>query len=77
MDRGQPIPAHQIGADLLIQLIVLEQAIQLDQDGIGLIGQFGHAGTDVFGRIAVDEHTASLLLQRASLLILPPADPFR
>src|SRR6516162_10242372 len=71
MHGSEPIAAHKIGAHLLIQPIIIEQTIQLKQHWVDLLGQFGHAGKHIFGRITVDEHAASLLLRRASLLILP------
>ena len=67
MDRRPAIPPHEIRMHLLIQPIVIEQAIHLHQHRVGLVGSFRHAGKDVFGRIAVDEHQAALLLL-ASLL---------
>lgn len=54
--RSQPIALGQVDADLLEEVVVVEQAVELDQHRVGLISQFGHARKDVFGRIAVNEH---------------------
>jgi hypothetical protein len=38
MHRCEAVAVRQVGADLRLQLIVVKQAIQLDEDRIGLIG---------------------------------------
>jgi hypothetical protein len=53
---GAPRP---VAADLGGEQVVLQQAIELGEDGSGLVGQFGHAGDHVFGRGAVDEQVAA------------------
>jgi len=47
--------------DLLVESIVVEQAIELDKRRIALVGQFGHAGKHIFGGVAVDEHGGATL----------------
>lgn len=59
MHRCEPIATRQVSAHLLVQLVVLEQVVELDEHGVGLVGQFRHAGKDVFGWIAVDEHVVA------------------
>src|SRR5258707_6923313 len=58
MDGGQTVTPGQVGAYLLVEHVVVEQAVEVDQHRIGLVGQFRDAGKDIFRRIAVDEHGA-------------------
>jgi hypothetical protein len=37
-------------------VVVVEQAVQLDEHRVGLVGQLGHPREDIFGVVAVDEH---------------------
>jgi len=74
MDGRQPIALHQIAAHLLKQAIIIEQAIELAQHRVYPGGEFGHAGKDVFGRIAIHEHgeppQARVLLYSTSLMTI-------
>ncbi len=56
MDRREPIAVGQVGPHLLVELVVVEQAVQLDEHRVGLVGQLGHPREDIFGVVAVDEH---------------------
>jgi hypothetical protein len=56
---GETVAARQIAAHLGVELVVLEQAVELYEDGVSLVGQFGHAGKDIFGRVAVNEHAGA------------------
>jgi hypothetical protein len=55
MHQREPIAVGEVSPHLAIQLVVVEQAIQLDEHRVRLVGQFGHAREDLFGLVAVDE----------------------
>jgi hypothetical protein len=59
MHRRQALALGEVVADLPVELVVLTQAVELHEDGIGLVGQFQHASEDLFRLIAVDEPAAT------------------
>jgi len=56
VDQRQRIAVSQIGRDVGIQRVVVQQRIEPSQDGIGLLGEFGNPREDVFIRIVIDQH---------------------
>jgi hypothetical protein len=75
MDQREAVAVGEVGAHLLIQLVVVEQPVQLDEHGIGLVSEFRHPGEHVFGGIAVDEHPGASVISAGgpSFDHLPPA----
>lgn len=67
--RGQPVAPGQISAHLLVERVVVEQAVELDEDRIGLASQLGHAGKYILGRIAIDEHIGASLASVAGFAL--------
>jgi hypothetical protein len=68
---GEPIAPHQVAAHLGKQEIVIEQAIQLVQHRVYLVGQFGHACEYLFRQIPIYQHGTSLQEASVYLCILP------
>src|SRR5690348_16822957 len=56
MHRGEAIPAREIAAHLLVEHVVVEQAVEFHKHRVGLAGEFGHTGEDILGWITVDKH---------------------
>lgn len=56
MDQRQLVALCQVGAHLLVETIVVEEAVQRDEHGVRLVGQLGHTGEDIRGWVTVDEH---------------------
>jgi hypothetical protein len=59
MRQREPIAPRQVAARLLIQTVVVEQAIELDEHRVGLAGEFRHTGKDILGLLAVEEHSSA------------------
>ena len=59
MDQRQPVALAQIAADLLVELVIVEQVVELDEHRVRLVGQFRHPCKDIFGLVAVDEHSSA------------------
>ncbi len=57
VDGGQPVAVRQVSAHLLVQVVVIEQLVELDEHGVRLLSQFGHAGKHIFHRVAIDQHS--------------------
>ena len=66
-----------VGTDEGVQLVVVEQAVQLDEHRIGLVGQFRHARKHVFHRIAVDQHGPPPLVAWSPHLATSPQPLFQ
>ena len=64
-DRRGMAPVHErlriagceIGADLRVEEIVVEEAVELLEDGIGPVRELGNAGEDIFVGVEIDQHT--------------------
>lgn len=56
MHGRQPVAAGQVCLHLLVERVVIQQLIQLDEDGIGLVREFRHPREHIFWVVAVDEH---------------------
>jgi len=54
--EGLGIARAEISADLGVEEIIVEQAIQVREHGVGLLGQRGDAGKDIFTGVAIDQH---------------------
>jgi hypothetical protein len=54
MDGSQAVAPRAVAADPGVELVV-----ERHQDGVGLVGEFGHAGEDILGLGAVDEPAAA------------------
>jgi hypothetical protein len=65
MDRGQPLAVGQVPVHLLVELVVVQQPLQLHQHRVGLVGQLGHPGEDIFTWIAIDQHTGASVVSAA------------
>jgi hypothetical protein len=59
LDERQGIALAQVSANLAVEVIILQEAVQLLEDGIGLVGQFWDTDEDVFVGIAIDEHRST------------------
>jgi hypothetical protein len=81
MDGGQPVAPRQVGAYLAVELVVVEQAVEVHEHGVGLVREFGHAGEHILCVVVVDEHRSassglSLLLASVAVYHLTPSsDP--
>lgn len=56
VDERQGIARAQVGTNLAVELIILQETVQLLQEGIGVLGKFWDSGKHVFIGIAIDEH---------------------
>jgi hypothetical protein len=61
LSGSESIAPCEVGAHLLLQLIILEQTIELHEYGVGLVSQFGHTTEHILRIIAVDEHGGASL----------------
>jgi hypothetical protein len=59
LHRRQAVAPHQVATHLRIELVVVEEAVELHEDRVRLGGQFRHAGKDIFGFVALDEHATT------------------
>lgn len=74
MDQRQAVSLAQIGADVLVQLVIFQHTLESLEHGINLGGQFGHASKHVFGLVGIDEHCFFLL---SSTIAWPQRHPRR
>ncbi len=53
MHQSGAIALAKVGSHLLVQRVIVEQAVQLPEHRIDLVCQLGHLGEDIFSRVAV------------------------
>jgi hypothetical protein len=57
--EGQGIASSQVGTDLAIELLVLQEPIELSQDRIGMLRELRDTGKDIVIRVAINEHAST------------------
>ena len=58
-DERQRIPGAQVGSNLLVVPIVIEERVELTQDRIGVLSEFWDTSKHVFKGVAIDEHRSA------------------
>ncbi len=53
MHQGGAIPLAKVGSHLLVQRVIIQQAVQLPEDRIDLLRQLGHRRKHIFALIKV------------------------
>jgi hypothetical protein len=56
MHLHEAVALGKVNAQLRVRLVVVEEAIQLDEHWIGLASGLGRTRKDIIGVVAVDEH---------------------
>lgn len=56
VDQRQVVAAPEVGTDLHVQRIILQRRVELAQDGISLVREFGDPREHVFVGILIHEH---------------------